>query len=128
VGPRSRARQAFADLQSAGSPKGGIMKEAVNLLASWGWIFAALVGVAWRPRAGPAEPYISKEGASAALHRSAQLLYVSALFAGVLLIAVLCGLLASSMAGQGWLASCLAILLFMAIGANLADEGFGDGK
>jgi hypothetical protein len=47
VGPRSRARQAFADLQSAGSPKGDIiMKEAVSLLASRGWIFAALVSVA----------------------------------------------------------------------------------
>ena len=68
-----------------------------------------------------------KEGASAVLHRSTHLLYVSALFAGVLRIAVLCGFLASSMVRQGWLASCSAIWLFMGIGANLADEGFGDG-
>ena len=102
------------------------MNQAFNLLESWGWVFAALVGVAAAGWTGGV--LYKKEGVGVALHRSAHLLYVSALFAGVLLIAVLCGLLASSMVGQGWLASCLAILMFMGIGANLADEGFGDRK
>jgi hypothetical protein len=102
------------------------MNLAANRLESRGWILPYYWG--WKPPDGPAESSYKKERASAAPHRSAQLLYVSALFVGVLLTAVLCGLLASSMVGQGWLASCLAILLFMGIGANLADEGFGGRK
>ena len=100
------------------------MNSGINLLETWSWIFPLLLGVAFAGWAGGA---LDKKGAaSATLHSAAHLLYLSAIFVGVSLIAVLCGLLAFSMLGQSWLASCLAIAMFMGIGANLIDEDFGD--
>jgi hypothetical protein len=46
-------------------------------------------------------------------------------FIGILLIAVLCSLLTSSILGEGWPASCLALAIFFIIGLNLLDDEFG---
>ena len=45
-----------------------------------------------------------------------------AAFIGILLIAVLCWLLATSVFGEGWQASCLALAIFFLIGLNLLDD------
>lgn len=48
------------------------------------------------------------------------------IFFGVLLIAVFCWLLGSSIFDEGWLANGFALFLFVGIGANLLDGAFGD--
>jgi len=48
-----------------------------------------------------------------------------ALFVGILLIAVFCWLLAWSMLEEARSATMLAICIFIGIGANLFDDGFG---
>jgi uncharacterized membrane protein len=48
-----------------------------------------------------------------------------AAFVGIVLIAVFCWLLAWSMLGEARSATMLAICIFIGIGANLLDEGFG---
>lgn len=49
-----------------------------------------------------------------------------ATFIGILLIAVFCWLLASSILGEGWAASCVALCLFFAIGVNVLDDECND--
>ena len=48
-----------------------------------------------------------------------------AIFFGVLLIAVFCWLLGSSIFDEGWLANGFAFFLFVGIGVNLLDGSFG---
>lgn len=59
-------------------------------------------------------------------HGLRDVLNLWAAFLGILLIAILCWFLATSILGEGWPASCVAVLLFFAIGLNLMDDEFGD--
>lgn len=59
-------------------------------------------------------------------HGLREILNLWAAFLGILLIAILCWFLATSILGEGWPASCVAVLLFFAIGLNLMDDEFDD--
>jgi hypothetical protein len=67
---------------------------------------------------GAGKPVIEE----AAQHGLRDWLNLWAMFIGFLLIAVFCWLLATSILGDGWPASCVALCIFFGIGVNVLDD------